>query len=100
MTAKQVRPHITEKSLRLASKGWYTFATDRFTRKHEITQEINRVYTVTVTSVRTSIMHGKTRRIGKKMMTKVAQNWKKAMVRLTPGQTIPAFEVTQEVEKK
>ncbi len=97
------RPLISEKSLGLASRGWYTFAVDKHARKEEIVKLIERMYSVNVLSVRTIAMHGKVRRTGKKMITKHKEDWKKAILLLKSGQHIDAFEVTQQetpVEEK
>jgi large subunit ribosomal protein L23 len=90
------RPVITEKSLGLASRGWYTFAVAKHARKEDIAKLIERMYKVNVLSVRTVAMHGKMRRTGKKMVGKRKEDWKKAMLLLKPGQHIDAFEVTQQ----
>lgn len=88
------RPLITEKSLVQAAKGWYTFVVDPSTTKQEIAQAVHALYNVTVISVRTSMRHGKARRVGRKMATIRKPDWKKAMVMLAKGQKIDAFEVT------
>ena len=91
------RPIITEKSLNLASRGWYTFAVAKHARKEHIAQEVEAKYHVDVLSVRTVPMHGKVRRTGKKMTPTHRPDWKKALVQLKAGQKIDAFEVsTQE----
>jgi large subunit ribosomal protein L23 len=90
-----MRPLISEKSLGLASRGWYTFAVDKHERKEDIRRQIEKMYNVNVLSVRTVAMHGKVRRTGKKMISKHKENWKKAMLQLKAGQHIDAFEVTQ-----
>ncbi len=88
------RPLITEKTLRLASRGWYTFVTDIHASKYTIATEISRMYKVTVEEVRTITMHGKVRRTGRKSIPMKREDWKKAMVTLKKGQKIDAFEVT------
>lgn len=95
-----LRPVITEKSLSLASRGWYTFAVVVESRKPEIAQAIGDIYSVTVVDLRTLIMHGKERKAGKRMKRVLRSDWKKALVRLKVGQKIDAFEVTGEKEKK
>jgi large subunit ribosomal protein L23 len=90
------RPVITEKSLGLASRGWYTFAVAKHARKEDIAKLIERMYKVNVISVRTIAMHGKMRRTGKKMVGKRKEDWKKALLLLKAGQHIDAFEVTQQ----
>ena len=94
------RPVITEKSLMRAGRGWYTFAVDIDSSKPEIARAVNEAYNVTVTNVRTQTMHGKSRRVGKKMKTIQKSDWKKALVQLKEGQSIPAFEVAPEEGKK
>ena len=94
------RPLITEKTLTLAARGWYTFVVAGGAAKPAIAQSVSQLYKVTVVSVRTVSMHGKVRRVGK--MSKYVQkaDWKKALVRLVKGQKIDAFEVTgEQVEK-
>jgi large subunit ribosomal protein L23 len=93
------KPLISEKSLTLAAKGWFTFAVDSSVNRIEISHAVEKFYNVHVTNIRTITMHGKTRRVGKRMMTTRAQNWKKAIVRLKDGEKISAFEVTQEAPK-
>ncbi|MBI4062593.1 50S ribosomal protein L23 [Candidatus Gottesmanbacteria bacterium] len=94
------RPLITEKSLTLAAKGWYTFAVSEAATKPDVASAVARLYGVTVTDVRTAHMHGKERRAGRAMRRVRKNDWKKAFVHLAKGQTIAAFEVTQETEKK
>ncbi|KKW11434.1 MAG: 50S ribosomal protein L23 [Candidatus Gottesmanbacteria bacterium GW2011_GWB1_49_7] len=94
------RPIITEKSLGLASRGWYTFAVDKHARKEEVAKEIEKMYHVNVRSVRMVAMHGKVRRAGKKMMRIRKADWKKAIALLKSGQHIDAFEVTSKEEEK
>jgi large subunit ribosomal protein L23 len=95
-----IKPFITEKTLSLASRGWYTFAVDPSAGKRDIARDVNSVYNVIVTAVRTVGMHGKMRRVGKGMQHVKRQDWKKAAVRLAKGQKIDAFEVTTQEEPK
>ncbi|OGG11867.1 50S ribosomal protein L23 [Candidatus Gottesmanbacteria bacterium RBG_13_45_10] len=88
------RPLISEKTLALAAKGWYTFVVDDKADKQQIAGAINAFYSVNVIEVRSVTMHGKVRRVGKAMKSVKRANWKKAMVRLASGQKIDAFEVT------
>ena len=100
MNISIIKPVITEKSLHLASRGWYSFAVKEASNKPEIARAISDLYRVTVVDVRTMIMHGKERRAGKKQKRVTKSDWKKALVRLKEGQKIDAFEVTGEGEKK
>jgi large subunit ribosomal protein L23 len=87
------KPLITEKSLNRAAKGWYTFAVDISAAKQAIASHVAKLYGVTVVSVRTMRMPGKTHRVGRKLRTAVSPDWKKAIVHVAPGQTIEAFAV-------
>lgn len=94
------RPLLTEKTLALAAKGWYTFAADKLARKEQIAAQIEKLYNVKVTVIRTMFLRGKVRRSGRKMLMLKKPDWKKALVRLSQGQTIAAFTVAPEGEKK
>lgn len=100
MNQTVVRPIITEKSLNLASRGWYSFAVTAGKRKQEIARGVGALYGVEVISVRTIVMHGKVRSAGKRAKKVKRVDWKKAIVQLKAGQKIDAFEVTGEQEKK
>jgi large subunit ribosomal protein L23 len=95
-----IRPIITEKSMIQATKGWYTFVVDIDCDKKRIAADVANLYKVKVLDVRTLTIHGKTRRIGRRMKTIQRENWKKAVVKLQEGQTIEAFNITSETPKK
>ncbi|MBI2404854.1 50S ribosomal protein L23 [Candidatus Gottesmanbacteria bacterium] len=94
------RPLMTEKTLAIARGGYYTFVVSQKSNKAQIAQAVSKQYNVKITDVRTAIMHGKVRRVGKKMKIRIKPNWKKAIVRVAPGQKIDAFDVSHEQEKK
>lgn len=89
------RPIITEKSVGNANKGVYTFEAHKDARKDEIKKEIERIFNVTVTEVRSIIMHGKTHRVGKRRTALKAADWKKVFVTLKKGERIDLFDMTQ-----
>ncbi len=95
-----IKPIITEKSLSLASRGWYSFVVKEASNKYEIAQAIADLYKVIVEDVRTMIMHGKEHRSGKRQKKIAKSDWKKALVHLKVGQKIDAFEVTGETKEK
>lgn len=88
-----VKPLITEKTMNLVSRGWFTFAVALHARKEEIAREVEAVYKVHVIGVRTISMHGKMRRAGRTQKKVQNQDWKKAIVALKQGETIDAFTV-------
>ena len=85
------RPIITEKSTALAEVGnRYAFEVAIQANKQEIREAVQRLFTVRVREVRTMIMHGKVKRVGKFETKK--PNWKKALVTLADGQKIDFFQ--------
>jgi len=64
---------------------------DRDANKIEIKQAVETLFKVDVTSVRTSVVAGKVKRVGRTFGKR--QNWKKAYVTLKEGQTVDFFEV-------
>jgi len=86
------RPHVTEKtSLGTQSANTITLVVDRDANKIEIKQAVETLFKVDVTSVRTSVVAGKVKRVGRTFGKR--QNWKKAYVTLKEGQTVDFFEV-------
>lgn len=85
------RPIISEKSTALAEiAGKYAFEVAPRANKQEIRDAVERLFNVRVSSVRTMVMHGKKKRVGR-FETKRA-NWKKAFVTLAEGQKIDFFQ--------
>jgi len=85
------RPIISEKSTALAEvAGRYAFEVAVQANKQEIKDAVQRLFNVKVCDVRTMIMHGKVKRVGK-FETK-RSNWKKALVTLAERQKIDFFE--------
>lgn len=89
-------PIITEKSITDAQKGKFTFTTAKTMGKNAIRQLIADRYKVDVVGVATSIVKGRSRRVGKRRMEKTRSAWKKAIVRLKEGQKIAAFDIKSE----
>ena len=85
------RPIITEKSALLAEKAVYTFEVAKEANKVEIKKAIEEIFGVKVVAVRTVNVHRKAKRVQRYEGFKPA--YKKAIVKLAPGQTISVFEV-------
>ena len=84
------RPLITEKATELQETvGQYCFEVALGANKVEIRQAVEALFSVKVTDVRTSIVRGKTKRIGRTLGKRA--NWKKAVVKLHDGQEIDFF---------
>lgn len=82
------KPIVTEKTMALEIDSKYVFRVNLRSSKGAIANEINRLYGVDVDGVSTMIMPGKKRRIlGTRRFTK-SSKWKKAVVKVKPGQKI------------
>ncbi len=88
-----IRPIITEKSMRDAAAGCFTFEVDKDTNKRGIAQAVAQAFKVKVLDVKTNNFRGKARRAGRRRLLIPAKAWKKAIVRLEPGQKIDLFDV-------
>ena len=84
------RPIITEKANDLQEQfNQYTFEVDPKANKIEIRHAIEAIFGVKVASVRTSIVRGKKRRVGRSVGQR--RSWKKAVVALREGHEIDFF---------
>jgi large subunit ribosomal protein L23 len=84
------RPRITEKGTRMAaSHPVVVFEVPVQANKVEIKKAVQSVFNVEVSSVRTLVVRGKTKRRGKFIGKR--SNWKKAIVTLAAGQEIDFF---------
>ena len=88
-----IKPLITEKSLKDASRGIFTFAVDKTANKIEIAKEIESRFKVHVVAITTQIIKGKNKQVGKKRNLVKQPDMKKARVRLKSGEKIEIFEV-------
>ncbi len=84
-----IRPIISEKSFALAEAGKYTFRVHDHAHKTEIRQAIEQLFDVNVVEVRTASVKSKPKR--RAHTSGRSRQWKKAIVEVRPGQTIPIF---------
>lgn len=82
-----LQPFITEKAMRLAHSGQYTFLVNRGASKLAIEREVTKAYTVHVTSVNI------TKRPAKVKARGVQQARIKAIVTLQKGEIIKGFDL-------
>jgi large subunit ribosomal protein L23 len=84
------RPLISEKTSVLGETGVYTFEVDRRATKTDVKSAIEKNFRVKVKAVNTLICRGR----GRRNKTGVGRPtyWKKAFVRLMPGEKIALFE--------
>lgn len=86
-------PIISEKSLSLASLGWYTFKVKLRATKFQIKKEIEDIFGVSVLKVLTMIVKGKKVKVGRRRVQIKRSSWKKALVKLPRDQKIDLFAV-------
>jgi large subunit ribosomal protein L23 len=84
-----VRPVVSEKTYALAEAGKYTFRVHEKAHKTQIRQAIEQLFEVKVVEVRTASVKSKPKRRG--YTSGRTREWKKAIVQVEAGQTIPIF---------
>ena len=84
-----IRPVVSEKSYVLAAADKYTFRVHPDAHKTQIRQAVEQLFDVNVLEVRTAHVHSKPKRRGQTAGR--TRNWKKAIVQVREGQTIPIF---------
>jgi large subunit ribosomal protein L23 len=85
-----VRPLITEKTTMLMQEGKYAFVVAKTANKIEIAKAVETVFNVKVLAVNTVNVMGKTKRMGRHEGKR--PDYKKAIVKLAPGERIEFFE--------
>ena len=84
-------PLITEKLDKAREQfRQYSFIVDRKATKYDVAHAVESLFKVTVEGVRTNIVRGKTKRVGRS--TGQRPNFKKAVVTLKEGDKIELFE--------
>ena len=86
-----LRPVITERSMTETGIGRYTFAVATDATKQEIAAAVREQFKVDVVAVNTIKVHGKERRLGRKIGRR--PDWKKAIVTVAKGQKIEKYFV-------
>jgi large subunit ribosomal protein L23 len=84
-----IRPVVSEKSYVLAEAGKYTFRVADKAHKTQIRQAIEKLFDVKVVEVRTASVKSKPKRRGH--TSGRTRSWKKAVVQVREGDTIPIF---------
>lgn len=86
-----IRPLVTEKTnLQKELHNQVSFEVDRRANRIEIKRAVEQGFNVRVAAVRTMQMQGKTTQRGR--IRGKRRDWKKAVVRLQPGERIAFFE--------
>lgn len=85
-----IQPVLSEKATALREQDKYVFKVATDVSKTQIKEAVTKLFNVKVVSCTTINVLGKMKRLrGKRGKT---SSWKKAIVRLEPGQTIKVFE--------
>lgn len=85
-----IRPVVSEKSYVLSAAGKYTFRVHPDAHKTEIRQAVEALFDVHVVEVRTVSVKSKPKRRG--ITRGRTRTWKKAIVEVRSGETIPIFQ--------
>ncbi len=92
MTIHEVllKPVVTEKGMtKKEDERTLCFEVHKDANKIEVKQAVEKLFNVKVEAVRTAIFEGKLRRRGR--FAAYRSDWKKAYVKLLPGQKVPEF---------
>jgi large subunit ribosomal protein L23 len=92
MDSSQVilKPVLSEKSYVLSAAGKYTFRVHPDAHRTQIRQAVESLFGVHVVEVRTLSVKSKPKRRG--LTRGRTRAWKKAIVEVTPGESIPIFQ--------
>jgi large subunit ribosomal protein L23 len=91
-----IRPVVSEKSYVLAANDKYTFRVHPDAHKTQIRQAVEALFDVEVVGVRTMSVKSKPKRRG--LTSGRTRAWKKAVVQVRPGDSIPIFQGLQGLE--
>ena len=85
-----IRPVVSEKSYVLAANDKYTFRVHPDAHKTQIRQAVEQLFDVKVLGVHTMSVKSKPKRRG--TTTGRTRSWKKAIVQVREGESIPIFQ--------
>lgn len=85
-----IEPVLTEKTNDLREKNQFVFRVDPRANKIEISQAVKDIFSVTPVACNVFNVKGKPRRVRHRIGR--TSSWKKAIVTLKSGDTIPLFE--------
>ncbi len=93
------RPLITEKTMAATAQNKFTFEVDWQASKETVKQAVETFFKVKVKKVWLTTIAGKTSKVGtarRNLIKKI--DWKKATVKLLPGQKIDLFDVKEKTK--
>jgi large subunit ribosomal protein L23 len=92
-----IRPVVSEKSYVLSAAGRYTFRVHPDAHKTQISQAVQALFDVHVVEVRTLSVKSKPKRRGNGPRGRT-RTWKKAIVQVRAGESIPIFQGLQALD--
>jgi large subunit ribosomal protein L23 len=95
-----LKPLITEKTMRLAQAGQFTFLVASDATKQAVAKATEEQFKVDAVKVAVSGVKAKARKTGKRRLASKTSERKKAIVTLKPGQMIEYFKLPEKKEKK
>ena len=90
-----IKPIITEKSIRNAQNGVFSFEVMKAANKRKVKGAIESTFKVHVEQIKTIVRKGKFKQVGRKRIKVKSNDIKIASVRLKKGEKIDYFEVGQ-----
>lgn len=91
-----IRPVVSEKSYVLSAAGKYTFRVHPDAHRTHIRQAVEALFDVKVVEVHTLSVKSKPKRRG--VSRGRTRSWKKAIVKVAEGQSIPVFQGLEGLE--
>ena len=85
-----IEPVLTEKSNVMRESGRYTFRVDARADKHQVREAVRRMFQVNPVACNIINVASKPKRLRNRAGR--TATWKKAIVKLSPGETIAIFE--------
>ena len=90
-----IKPIITEKSMQDAAKNRYTFAVQKTANKAEIARAITIAFGTKPLSVRTIMVKGEIKPVGRKRLKSQETAWKKAIIEYPADKKIELFDISE-----
>lgn len=85
-----IEPVLSEKATMMREEGKYVFKVHPDANKYQIKEAVRRLFGVKVVDCTVMNVNGKMKRV--RTRPGRTSSWKKAIVRLAPGETIKVFE--------
>lgn len=85
-----IEPVSTEKATLLREQGKYVFRVHSDANKYQIKEAVRKLFNVKVLDCKTMNVYGKMKRV--RYRAGRTSSWKKAIVKLAPGEVIKLFE--------